>query len=231
MVAASWSVALKLIYDESTYLIDVFSVWNEVVGLASELTYVKLVAAERQILLFAAKSSFFYSSISQHIQSFRSALLRTLLEEHNTTPALECVKDALRVVIIDDCPLTRQIHEIFVTTAAPNAAVRLAANYSEALELYSDFRPHVILIDLNLNDAMGYNGYKLCSILHTQENTSMLNHREGHDTKDGDIAPALVVAVTGCSFDETMSCNFDAVWTKPLTLHAAKCILGHAWEV
>lgn len=230
MLAASWSIALKLIYDESTFLVDVLSVWNEILGRKKKMTSAQLLEAEQQILLFAAKSVFFNCSIPQHIHIFRSALLRTLLEERNKAPTLVSVREALTVMIIDDCSFTLEHHGVLVKTAAPNAVVHLASSYSQALIIYADPPPHVILVDLKLNDEWQQNGFELAVTLQARENRAMSDHREGCHTKEGDVAPALVVAVSAHCPDEKTASQFDAVCQKPLTLQMTKCILGHAWN-
>lgn len=98
---------------------------------------------------------FEWKGIHGRQRSFRNALVNVALE--NPMPATQngaAAVDHLHVVIVDDCPVIREIHDSMVKSIHPRAKTALCRNAVEAINYVrgSDERgDHVTLILLDLN--------------------------------------------------------------------------------
>ena len=67
--------------------------------------------------------------------------------------------ERLRVLIVDDHPLFREALEVAMEKATPRAAdIEHCATLEAAMEAAREARPDLVLLDLNLSDASGFDG-------------------------------------------------------------------------
>jgi CheY-like chemotaxis protein len=155
LMLGCWSVACKLCYDEPVHSRDIVDAWNNSCARPVNVTAQDVHEAEYFVV-----RSFHWNSIKPSTVSFRSGILRVLIQQPRHMSQICRTQSALRVLIIDDCKFHVLAHRIAVCNACSNADVKEAASYAEAIQstLYAEWIPDVILIDLVMPHAGLYGG-------------------------------------------------------------------------
>lgn len=117
--------------------------------------------------------------------------------------AQEPATPARRLLYVEDNPLNVLLMEALLAQR-PHWELRVATTQAEALAVAPTFRPHLLLLDMNLPDG---SGTELLSLL-----------REGHAALRG--VPAIAVSADAFTEDTraALAAGFDSYWTKPLDM-------------
>lgn len=117
---------------------------------------------------------------------------------------------ALRVLVVEDCPDTRNSLTQLLTLWGHT--VRSAPSGEAALDIVADFRPDVVLLDLGLP---GLNGYEVARRLRERE----------------DIEQPLVVSLSGFGDrHQAIEAGCDLHWVKPAEPEALAQLLAESRE-
>lgn len=110
---------------------------------------------------------------------------------------------ARRLLYVEDNPLNVMLMEALLAQR-PHWELRVATTQAEALATAPDFRPHLLLLDMNLPDGSG---------------TELLARLRGdHVALRG--VPAIAVSADAFTEDTraALAAGFDSYWTKPLDM-------------
>ena len=103
-----------------------------------------------------------YSTGGGH-QKVRDVDLITFLEAHNIpVPEDLFAPDLLRILVVDDEPLTRRLIKRVIGQRFPDAEIHEAADGFEAGEKITQLSPCLVLLDLRLP---GLDGLKVCQMI------------------------------------------------------------------
>lgn len=122
-------------------------------------------------------------------------------------PAQSAADDAAtparRLLYVEDNPLNVLLMEALLAQR-PHWVLRVATTQAEALATAPEFRPHLLLLDMNLPDG---SGTELLALL-----------RAGHAALRG--VPAIAVSADAFTEDTraALAAGFDSYWTKPLDM-------------
>ena len=239
LVLASWSLALKHVYEASTWAIDSIGVWNEITNCPYTIQLASLRAAEGLILKHSSVR------VATAMVNFRSGLARVLVQEMSEMSKVgECSESGV-VLIVEDDAFQRASHEALVAVAAPLFHIVAVSSFTEGMEHVDDgLRPDVVLVDMLLQEATGspvygtahgyLEGLRLVSRIRAVEKERLRNSFFGNS--DGqDEGTALIVSVSSVDFNTKeveQLCDthgLDAVIKKPLTTAAARAMCGLSW--
>ena len=93
---------------------------------------------------------FHWVNLERSVVSFRSGMLQVIMQEPTEINRVCRTRAALKVLIIDDDPFHVFAHRVAVTHACPEAVIRDASSFSEAIDALAsnNWVPDVILVDL-----------------------------------------------------------------------------------
>jgi CheY-like chemotaxis protein len=245
LMLGCWSVACKVCYDEAVFAIDIVNAWNESGVRPSNATVKDVEDAE-----YVVAKMFHWASLERSVVSFRSGMLRVIMQEPDEMGHVCRTQAALKVLIVDDDSFHVFAHSIAVRHACPDADTRVASSFDEATDALAsnEWIPDVILVDLVMPDLEGggasqdtHAGVSLAKQMRSQ-NTRMLSDLFNSnitinpwDEYGFHPSDALIVGLTALDFTENTrqdmckECSFDAMCQKPLTAHKARAVMGMAW--
>ncbi|MEM9540088.1 MAG: response regulator transcription factor [Cyanobacteria bacterium P01_E01_bin.42] len=87
--------------------------------------------------------------------------------------------DSIKILVVDDDPAIRNLVERFLLQK--KYQVESAANGQSALAIFENFRPDLVILDVNLPDALGYN---LCEEMQKGTDVFVLMLTSRNDTED-----------------------------------------------
>ncbi|MDB9312387.1 response regulator transcription factor [Spirulina sp. CS-785/01] len=87
--------------------------------------------------------------------------------------------DSAKILVVDDDPAIRTLVHRFLTQK--NYQVESAADGESALNLFDTFNPHLVILDVNLPDSLGYN---LCEEMQRRTDVFVLMLTSRTDTED-----------------------------------------------